>query len=145
MTEGEIDGEVYEIAIGDRGQTLWQTVQVAEERDEVWEDWSLGLGETKRETGRGYFFSKGFDASVNGALRLSPFYHNLNNTALTTGYGYFMESVETSGSTATLDAYSGDTTTGSETSLTYSMPVILVSPLSHAPTIRMRSAPAPTI
>ena len=108
MIEGEINGVPYEIAIGDRGQTLWETAQVAQERDEVWEDWSLGLGETKQETGRGYFFARGFDASVRGALRLSPFYHNLNNTALTTGYGYFMEGVETSGSTLTLDAYSTD-------------------------------------
>ena len=114
MIEGEINGVPYEIAIGDRGETLWQTVQVAEERDEVWEDWSLGLGETKRESGRGYFFSLGWDASVRGALRLSPFYHNLNNTALTTDYGYFMEGVETSGSTLNLDAYSG----GSDTSTT---------------------------
>jgi hypothetical protein len=106
MIEGTIDGTPYEIAIGDRGQTLWETTQVAQERDEVWEDWSLGLGETKRESGRGYFFSQGWDASVRGALRLSPFFHNLNNTALTTGYGYFMESVETSGSTLNLDAYS---------------------------------------
>ena len=106
MNEGEIDGKVYPIAIGENGETLWQTVNVAEERDEVWEDWSLGLGETKRETGRGYLFSPGFDASTRGALRFSPFYHNLNNTALTTDYGYFMEAVEASGSTLNIDAHS---------------------------------------
>ncbi|KKK84445.1 hypothetical protein LCGC14_2783280, partial [marine sediment metagenome] len=106
MPEGTIAGKPYPIAIGDNGQTLWETTDVAQERDEVWDDWSLGLGETKRETGRGYLFSRGWDASVQGALRLSPFYHNLNNTALTTGYGYMMEEVETSGSTLTLDAAS---------------------------------------
>ncbi|KKN03769.1 hypothetical protein LCGC14_1104320 [marine sediment metagenome] len=109
MIEGEINGVPYEIAIGDKGQTLWETIQVAQERDEVWEDWSLGLGETKQETGRGYFFSNGFDASVRGALRLAPFYHNLNNTALTTEPGYFMEGTETSGSTLTYDAASSGT------------------------------------
>ncbi|KKK64976.1 hypothetical protein LCGC14_2978790, partial [marine sediment metagenome] len=44
--------------------------------------------------------------------RLSPFYHNLNNTALTTGYGYFMEAVETTGSTAAFDADSSGTGEG---------------------------------
>ncbi len=119
-----IDGQPYPIAIGDRGQTLWETTSVAQERDEVWEDWSLGLGETKRETGRGYLFAKGFDASVRGVLRLSPFYHNLNNTDLTTDYGYFMEAVETSGSTLTLDAAStgkGSITSGSTLSFSHTI------------------------
>ena len=106
MPEGEINGQPYPIAIGDRGQTLWETTDARDLPDEVWEDWSLGLGETKRETGRGYFFSRGWDASERGALRLSPFYHNLNNTALTTDYGYFMEAVETSGSSLVFDATS---------------------------------------
>lgn len=103
---GSIAGEVYPIALDESDNLQWQTVQVAQEEDEVWDDWSLGAGETKRETGHGYFFSHGFDASTRGALRLSPFYHNLNNTALTTAYGYFMEGVETAGSTLTLDAAS---------------------------------------
>ncbi|KKK96528.1 hypothetical protein LCGC14_2661850, partial [marine sediment metagenome] len=128
MIEGEINGKPYEIAIGDRGETLWQTAQVAQERDEVWEDWSLGLGETKQETGRGYFFSRGWDASVRGALRLSPFYHNLNNTALTTGYGYMMEGTETSGSTLTLDAYStGKGSVAQDGTLTFSHTVAVQS------------------
>ena len=115
MPEGTIDGTPYEISIGDRGQTLWETASVAQERDEIWDDLSLGLGETKRETGRGYLFARGWDASVRGAVRLSPFYHNLNNTDLTTGYAYMMEDVETTGSTLQLDAFS--TSKGSLTSL----------------------------
>ena len=100
-----INGQPYPIALGEQGQTLWETTDVAQERDEIWDDWSLGLGETKRETGRGYLFSRGFDASVRGALRLSPFYHNLNNpTDHTTGYGYFMEEA---GSTPETIAHAG--------------------------------------
>ncbi|KKN46046.1 hypothetical protein LCGC14_0676650 [marine sediment metagenome] len=106
MLEGTVNGVSYPIAIGKDGQTLWETTDVAQERDEIWDDWSLGLGETKQETGRGYLFSRGFDASVRGALKLSPFYHNLNNAALTTDYGHFMEATEAAGSTLTLDAAS---------------------------------------
>ena len=109
MIPGSINGEQYPIALDESGNLQWQTVQVAEERDEVWDDWSLGPGETKRETGRGYLWSIGFDATTQGALRLSPFYHNLNTTALTTGYGYFMEDVETSGSSLAFDAASSGT------------------------------------
>jgi hypothetical protein len=112
LIEGTIDGEKYPIAVDESGDLQWTVSQIAQEKDEVWEDWSLGLGETKRETGQGYLFSRGFDASVRGALRLSPFYHNLNNTALTTGYGYFMEAVETTGSTLTYDAASSGTGEG---------------------------------
>ncbi|KKN75270.1 hypothetical protein LCGC14_0382690 [marine sediment metagenome] len=101
-----INGQPYPIALGEQGQTLWETTDVAQERDEIWDDWSLGMGETKRETGRGYLFARGFDPSANGALRLSPHYQAHNNTALTTGYGYMMEDVETTGSTLTLDAAS---------------------------------------
>ena len=106
MPEGTIDGQPYPVATGDRGQTLWETTAARDLPDEIWEDLSLGLGETKRETGRGYLFAKGYDASTRGALRQSPFYHNLNNTALTTAYGYFMETTETTGSTLTIDAFS---------------------------------------
>jgi hypothetical protein len=106
VIEGTVDGKVYPIAIGENGQVLWETTSVAQERDEIWDDWSLGLGETKRETGRGYLFASGFDGSSRGALRLSPFYHNINNINLTNGVGYFMEDVDTSGSTLNLDASS---------------------------------------
>ena len=108
MNEGTIDGKPYPIAVGERGETLWQTTQVAQEKDEVWDDWSLSMGETEKVTGRGHFFALGFDPSIQRALKLSPFYHNLNNTNLTTAYGYFMEDVETAASTLTLDAYSTD-------------------------------------
>ncbi len=113
MSEGTIDGQPYPIAIGDNGQTLWNTIEVARERDEIWDDWSLGIGETKQETGRGYFFSRGFDATAKGALRLSPFYHNLNNTDLTTGYGYVMENVEAAGSTVVIDTTNSGTSNAS--------------------------------
>ncbi len=104
--EGSIDGKPYPIAIGEKGQTLWEGIDVAQERDEIWDDWSLGMGETKRETGRGYLFARGWDATRRGALGLSPHYQAHNNTALTTAYGYGMEDVETAGSTLTLDAAS---------------------------------------
>lgn len=109
MPEGTIDGKPYPIGVNEQGQTLWQTVSVAQERDEIWDDWSEGVGETKRETGRGYLLSRGFDATAKGALRLSPFYQAHNNTALTTAYGYCMEAVETTGSTLTYDAASSGT------------------------------------
>src|SRR3990170_5472854 len=96
--EGTINAILYPIAVDERGEVLWRTVQVAEEKDETWDDWSEGAGETKRETGRGYLWSQGFDASSPGVLRLSPYYLEHNNTSLTTGYGYFMEDVETAGS-----------------------------------------------
>src|SRR3990170_718114 len=96
--EGAINSILYPIAVDQNGEVLWRTVQVAEEQDEVWDDWSEGAGETKRETGRGYLWADGFDASSPGALRLSPYYLAHNNTSLTTGYGYFMESVATAGS-----------------------------------------------
>ena len=135
MIPGTINGEKYPIAVDEQGNLQWQTVQVGQERDEVWDDWSLGLGETKQETGRGYLFAKGWDASTRGALRSSPFFHNLNNTALTTGYGYFMEAVETSGSTLTLDAFAtgkgsiaaGGTLTFSHTIASQSERILVVS------------------
>src|SRR3989337_3418435 len=96
--EGAINSILYPIAVDQNGEVLWRTVQVAEEKDEIWDDWSEGAGETKKETGRGYLWSSGFDASSPGVLRLSPHYLSHNNTSLTTGYGYFMEAVETSGS-----------------------------------------------
>ena len=111
--EGTINGQPYPIAVNERGQTLWQTVEVAQERDEVWDDWSAGIGETKRESGRGYLFSRGFDATAKGALKLSPFYHNLNNTALTTAYGYFMEGVDSVGSSLVIDTTASSTTNAS--------------------------------
>jgi hypothetical protein len=126
MIPASIDGEEYPIVLDDSGNLQWQTIQVAQERDEVWDDWSLGLGETKQETGHGYFFATGWDASTRGALRLSPFYHNLNNTALTTAYGYTMEGVETSGSTLTLDAAStgkGSIADGSTLSFSHTVAV----------------------
>jgi len=102
MNEGEVNSVVYPIATGERGETLWQTVRVAEEKDEVWDDWSLSMGETVKETGRGYLVSPGFDASIKGALHLSPFYHSLTNpTDHTTGYGYFMEATGTVAETIT--------------------------------------------
>ncbi len=110
MNEGEIDGQPYPIAIGERGETLWQTTDVGRVDEETWDDWSAGIGETKRETGRGYLFSEGFDASQRGVLRLSPFYQNLNNTALTTARGYFMEDVEASASALVIDTTASSTT-----------------------------------
>ncbi|KKL80006.1 hypothetical protein LCGC14_2009140 [marine sediment metagenome] len=59
MPEGTIDGEPYPIALGDRGQTLWETTAARDLPDEIWDDWSLGLGETKQETGRGYILVMG--------------------------------------------------------------------------------------
>src|SRR3972149_4996876 len=96
--EGAINSILYPIAVDQNGEVLWRTVQVAEEQDEVWDDWSEGAGETKKETGRGYLWTNGFDASSPGALRLSPYYLYHSNTSLTTGYGYFMEATETTGS-----------------------------------------------
>ena len=105
MIEGTVNGVSYPIAIGDNGQTLWETTDIAQERDEVWDDWSLGMGETERVTGRGYFFSKGFDGSQKDVLRLSPFIQNHNNpTDHTTDYGYFMGQA---GSTAETIAHAG--------------------------------------
>lgn len=106
---GTIDGEEYPIALDEKGRLQWNSVQIAQEKDEVWEDWSLGLGETKRETGRGYFFSQGWDASTRGALRLSPFYHNLNVTTLTTATGYMMEDVDNSAATLAIDTTNSGT------------------------------------
>ncbi|KKM93588.1 hypothetical protein LCGC14_1206860 [marine sediment metagenome] len=106
MIPGTIDGEQYPIAVDEDGNLQWQTAQVGQERDEVWDDWSLSLGETKRETGRGYLFARGWDASTRGALRLSPFYHNLNVTTLTTATGYMMEEVQSTGSSLVFDAAS---------------------------------------
>ncbi len=111
MIPGTIDGEEYPFALDESGLLQWQTVQVAEERDEVWEDWSLSMGEAQRETGRGHFFSKGFDPSVKDVLRLSPFYQNDNNpTDLTTGQGYLIEAV---GGTPETIAFSGSASSGS--------------------------------
>ncbi len=94
-TEGTINSVVYPIVTDQNAEVLWRTVQVAEEKDEIWDDWSEGTGETKQETGKGYLWANGFDASSPGALRLSPHYLAHNNTSLTTGYGYFMEDVAT--------------------------------------------------
>ena len=77
--EGTIDGVDYPIAVNEQGQVQWVTAAVAAERDEVWEDWSLGCGETERVTGRGYYYAEGFDASEQGVLHLSPHYKNDNN------------------------------------------------------------------
>src|SRR3990172_1878325 len=115
---GSINGIEYPIAVSEQGDVIWRTVQVAEEKDETWDDWSEGAGETKRETGRGYLWSDGFDASSPGVLRLSPHYLAHNNTSLTTGYGYFMEGVETTGSSLVFDAAS--TSKASGTSLSWS-------------------------
>ena len=109
-----INSVPYPIAIGDRGETLWQTTSHAQNiPDEVWEDWSLSVGETKRETGRGYLFARGWDGSTRGALRLSPFFHNLNVTTLTTGYGYMMEDVDDSAATLAIDTTNNGTSTTS--------------------------------
>lgn len=100
--EGTINGNRYPIAVNEQGQVQWQTVDVAREKDEVWDDWSLGMGED-------YFFSEGFDGSIRNVLHLSPFYHNDNNpTDLSTGYGYFME-VSSGTGTIAYDATSSDT------------------------------------
>src|SRR3989304_9571007 len=115
---GSINGIEYPIAVSEQGEGVWRTVQVAEEQDETWDDWSEGAGETKQETGRGYLWSNGFDASSPGVLRLSPYYLAHNNTSLTTGYGYFMEGVETTGSSLVFDAAS--TSKASGTSLSWS-------------------------
>jgi hypothetical protein len=121
MIPGTINNEKYPIALDESGNLQWQTIQVAEERDEVWEDWSLGLGETKRETGQGYFFSAGFDASTRGALRLSPFHHNLNNaTDHTTGYAYMMEEVGSTPETISYDSDNAATASDTDTSVTIS-------------------------
>ncbi len=118
MIEGEINGKPYEIAIGDKGETLWQTVQVAEERDEVWEDWSLSMGETERVTGRGHLFADGFDPSKQGVLRLSPFAHNDNNpTDHTVGYGYFIEATGGTPETITHDASDSAAAQGSSVTI----------------------------
>ena len=117
--EGTINAILYPIAVDERGEVLWRTVQVAEEKDETWDDWSEGAGETKRETGRGYLWSQGFDASSPGVLRLSPYYLRHNNTSLTTGYGYFMEDVETAGSSLVFDAASSGTSTTASISVSH--------------------------
>ncbi|KKK47546.1 hypothetical protein LCGC14_3154100, partial [marine sediment metagenome] len=138
------------IATGDRGQTLWETTAARDLPDEIWDDWSLGLGETKQETGRGYLFARGWDESTRGASRLSPFFHNLNNTALTTAYGYFMEAVETSGSTLTFDA-STSTTEATASPVTFShtvasqserilMVAVLASQTSHPASVTYAGA-----
>ena len=101
MPVGTIDGDVYPIATNENGQTLWSTVAVAEEKEEVWDDWSLGCGETERVTGRGYYYAEGFDASEQRVLHLSPHYKADNNTSLTTNYGYFCEEAGVSAATLT--------------------------------------------
>ncbi len=111
--EAEINSKPYPIAV-DRNGTLWQVTDIGRELEEVWDDWSLGMGEASRGTRRGYYFATGFDASTIGLLRLSPNYIADNNTSLTENYGYFAEEEGASATVAFVSTSSG-TGTSSKT------------------------------
>lgn len=121
MIEGEIDGNPYPIAIGRDGNTLWDIVSVGRDLEETWENWDMGMGEDKREHGRGYLYSQGFDASQKNVLRLAPFYHEANLTTLSRNHGYLMDA--TGGAQNVAVVTSGQTSAASTTSktLTYTV------------------------
>lgn len=116
-TPATINGETYPIA-QEKDRTLWETVDAGEELIEYFDDWSSGLGETEKITGRGHYFSAGLDPSHQGVLRLHPHWEFLAGSSFTTGYGYFMEDVG-AGASATLDTvYSSGSAGPSAASIT---------------------------
>jgi len=117
MSEALINGSPYPIAV-DRDGLQWRVIDVGGEISETWEDWSGGMGECERKSGRGYFFSDGWDATQQGVLRLSPTVQSLQSVALSTGHGYFFEAVG-AGAAPTYDTdITGDTLGTAATSLT---------------------------
>ena len=109
-----IDGAKYPIAVDAEGHLRWNVVDIAAEAPEVWDEW-IEMGHPRR-FGRGYLQAEGFDAT-SGVLRLSPFYHALNNNQLSTGVGYFFD-VQGPATTPGFDAASNGT--ASEGIITFS-------------------------
>lgn len=95
LTPATINGQAYPVAVSKEG-TLWQVVSGQELPPEVWDDWHLGMGDSVKTTGHGYFFSDGMDGSQYGVLRLMPARTQLGGLASTGGaYGYFFEAMGT--------------------------------------------------
>lgn len=86
----EIDGRAYPL-LEQQGRVGWSLLQAGRALEELWDDWSAGMGETRRVTGRGYSYTYNMDATAKGMLRLSPFG---GTTSLSTSdgvQGYFFE------------------------------------------------------
>src|SRR3990167_8226138 len=120
MVEATINGTNYPVAVDRESGVLWRVIDTDRPIDETWEDWSGGMGEAERKSGRGYYFSDGFDATTQGVLRLSPTIKSLVSSGLSTNHGYFFEALGAAGAPAYDSSVSGDTAGTAAASLTLS-------------------------
>ena len=108
-----INSVKYPVA-SDKEGLLWRVADVGGEVSETWDDWSGGMGECERKSRKGYYFSDGWDATLEGVLRFSSSIKSLISAGLSTGHGYFFEKAGTTASTLTFDAASsGSSSTAS--------------------------------
>ena len=120
MIEATINATNYPIAVDRESGVLWRVVDTDRPIEETWEDWSGGMGETERKSGRGYYFSDGFDATTESELRLSPTVKSLVSSGLSTEHGYFFEALGAAAAPSYDSSVSGDTAGTAAASLTLS-------------------------
>ena len=117
--EALINGIPYPIAVDKEG-LRWRVADTRALPPRTWSDWSGGMGEAEEKSGRGYYFSDGFDATVDGQLRLAPTINSLVSSGLSTDHGYFFEALGASAAPTYDSSVSGDTAGTAASTLTLS-------------------------